>query len=168
MEVKASLKYLRIAPRKMRLVTESVKGLPVTEAEAQLKFNKKQGAEPVLKLLKSAVSNAEHNFQLKKENLYIKLIRVNEGPSLKRWRPRARGSAYPIKKRTSHLDLILAEKVPTVRSHQPETTAVSSHEETPKVKPKEEKPKQISKIPEKQVAPKQVLPKQKIFRRKAI
>lgn len=109
MEVKASLKYLRISPRKTRLVINLIKGLPAGEAEQQLIHLAKRSKEPVLKLLRSAIANAEHNFQLDKDNLYVKIARVDEGPTLKRWRPRARGVAAPINKRMSHLVIILDE-----------------------------------------------------------
>lgn len=109
MEVKASLKYLRISPRKVRLVANLIKGLTVEEAEAQLFYNSKRSSKDILKLLRSAVANAEHNFHLEKKNLYISSIRVNGGPTLKRWSPRARGSAYTIKKRSSHILLALKD-----------------------------------------------------------
>lgn len=169
METKASLKYLRISPRKTRLVAELIKGLSVNQAEAQLMFLKKRSAEPILKLLKSAVSNAENNFHLNKDNLFIKLIRVDEGPALKRYRPRARGAAYPIKKRTSHITIVLAEIHPskvgttekTKEPMKPETEEMKSS------KLKEEKPKTTFKPVEEKIT-KKVLPKQKLFRRKAI
>ena len=109
MEVIAKLRYLRIAPRKVRLVADLVRGKSVEEATHILNFTRKRAAKPILKLLNSAIANASHNFQLKKENLYISKIVVDEGPKLKRWRPRARGVAYEIQKKTSHITLVLAE-----------------------------------------------------------
>ena len=109
MEVTAKLRYLRIAPRKVRLVADLVRGKSVEEATHILNFTRKRAAKPLLKLLNSAVANASHNFQLKKENLYISKILVNEGPKLKRWRPRARGVTYEIQKKTSHITLVLTE-----------------------------------------------------------
>jgi len=109
MEVTAKLRYLRIAPRKVRLVADLVRGKSVEEATHILNFTRKRAAKPLLKLLNSAVTNASHNFQLKKENLYISKILVNEGPKLKRWRPRARGVTYEIQKKTSHITLVLTE-----------------------------------------------------------
>lgn len=109
MEVKASLKYLRISPRKVRLVADLIRGKKVSEAENYLKILKKRAKEPLLKLLKSAIANARHNFNLSPENLYIAQLQVDEGPSLKRWMPRARGSASLIKKRSSHIYLVLKE-----------------------------------------------------------
>jgi len=108
--ITAKLRHLRISPRKVRLVTDLVKGLPVTKAERQLKFLTKKAAQPILKLLNSAVANAKNNADLVKENLYISKIVVENGPILKRWRPRAMGRAAPIMKRTSHISLILNEK----------------------------------------------------------
>ena len=111
MEVKAKLKYIRISPRKVRLVADIVRGLPTAQALDQLKFANKQAALPLAKLINSAVANAINNFELDKDNLFIKEIKVNEGPTLDRWMPRARGRATPIRKRTSHVDVILAELV---------------------------------------------------------
>ena len=111
MEVKAQLNNLRRSPRKVRLVAKLICGLDVKEAENQLKFLVKGSVEGFEKLLKSAVSNAENNFGLSKDNLYIKNIFVNEGPKLKRWLPRAYGRASLILKRTSHIEMILAERI---------------------------------------------------------
>ena len=109
MEVTAKLRYLRIAPRKVRLVADLVRGKSVEEATHILNFTRKKAARPLFKLLNSAVANASHNFQLKKENLYISKLVVDEGPKLKRWRPRARGVTYEIQKKTSHITLVLSE-----------------------------------------------------------
>lgn len=112
MEVKAKLRYLHIAPRKVRLVIDLIRGLEAGEALQRLDFIQKRAARPVKKLLHSAISNAEHNFNLDRHNLYIKEIRADEGPKFKRWQPRAFGRAYPILKRTSHITIVLEEKVP--------------------------------------------------------
>lgn len=104
----AQLNYLRIAPRKARLMANSLKGLATNEAEAQLMINPKRTAEPLLKLLRSAVSNAK-NKNLSLENLFIKEIRVDQGPMLKRFMPRAQGRAAMIQKKMSHISLILEE-----------------------------------------------------------
>jgi len=109
MEIKASLNNIRISPRKIRLITNLVKGMTAAQARAQLAFLVKKPAPLVLKLLNSAVANAKHNFELKEDNLYIKEILVQNGPSLKRSLPRAMGRATPILKRTSSVKLILAE-----------------------------------------------------------
>ncbi len=110
MEVRATLRFLRQSPKKVRLVVGLVRGMDVAEAEAQLRFAVKKAARPVLKLLRSAVANAENNFKLDPKTLYIKRIFVDEGPTLKRWRPRAFGRASMIRKRTSHITIILGEK----------------------------------------------------------
>ncbi len=107
-QIHAQLKRLRIAPRKVRLVAEAIKGRDVGEAELELKFLVKRGSEPLLKLLKSAVANAHHNAKVPAtQKLFVRDIRVDEGPSYKRFMPRARGRATPIKKRTSHILLVL-------------------------------------------------------------
>jgi large subunit ribosomal protein L22 len=111
MQVKAQLKNLRIAPRKVQLVAELIKGLEVNEAIAQLEATIKRGTDPVEKLLKSAIANAENNFGLDKDNLYIFDIQVGEGARLKRWMPRAYGRASQILKRTSHIYLTLDEVI---------------------------------------------------------
>ena len=111
MEVKAKAKYIHISPRKTRLVADILRGLTVEKALDQLTFINKGAVRPFSKLLNSAIANAENNFELTKSNLYIKEIKVDEGPTLKRWMPRARGRATPIRKRTSHIDLTLSELV---------------------------------------------------------
>jgi large subunit ribosomal protein L22 len=110
MSVEAKLRYSRISPRKVRLVADLIRGLQVNEAEKVLEFTVKRSAMPILKVLKSAVANAEHNYNLKKINLYITEITVDGGPIIKRYRPRARGVAFPIQKKTSHITIKLAEK----------------------------------------------------------
>lgn len=111
MEIKAKAKYIRMSPRKVRLVVNIIRGLKANEALDQLNFIKKRAVQPVEKLIISAIANAKNNFELDQDNLYIKEIRVNEGPTLHRWMPRARGRATPIRKRTSHISLILGELV---------------------------------------------------------
>ena len=110
MDIHASLRYLRMAPRKVRLVINAVRGLPVMTADTRLTFMKQAAVEPVQKLLRSAIPNAEHNFHLKKEDLIVKTITAEGGPTIKRSRPRSRGSAAPIRKRTTHIMIVLAPK----------------------------------------------------------
>ncbi len=107
MQVKAKLSYLRIAPRKVRLVADSIRGKRAEKAEEILNFAVKSAVAPLLKLLKSALANAKNNFGLENSDLFVSKIMVDEGPKLKRWRPRARGQAYEIMKRTSHVTLVL-------------------------------------------------------------
>ena len=109
MEIKAKAKYIKVSPRKSRLVIDVIRGLKIKKALEQLKFINKRVAEPIAKLVNSAIANAENNFELEKDNLFIKEIKVDEGPTLKRWKPRARGRATPIRKRTSHISILLGE-----------------------------------------------------------
>lgn len=109
MEVLARLRHLHIAPRKVRLVADLIRGKSVQQAETLLQFQSKRAVGPLHKLLKSAVANAKNNLKIPIENLYISKITVDEGPKLKRWRPRARGRAYPIQKKTSHITIVLDE-----------------------------------------------------------
>ena len=109
MAVTAKLRYLRIAPRKVRLMADLIKGKKVQDAQNILNFTVRKSAQPLLKLLNSAVASASHNFQMEPTNLYISKVLVNEGPKLKRWRPRARGQAFEIQKKTSHITIVLDE-----------------------------------------------------------
>lgn len=111
-EVKAHLRYLRIAPRKVRLIADMMRGKNVVDVERQLHFSSKRSARPLAKLVASARANARNNFKLDDSKLFIKEIRVDEGPTLKRWMPRARGVANIIRKRTSHITLVLGEREP--------------------------------------------------------
>ena len=104
----AQLNFLHIAPRKVRLVSNTLKGLNVSEAEAQLMLRTNRACKPLLKLLRSAISNAK-NKKMNAESLYVESIFVNEGPMLKRIMPRAMGRATPIHKKMSHITLILEE-----------------------------------------------------------
>jgi len=107
MTVRAKLNNLRIAPRKVRLVADLIRGRKVDEAQAVLETIIKRAAKPLSKLLKSAIANAENNFNLDKDSLYISKIIVNEGRKIKRWRARSRGRAFEIQKKTSHIILEL-------------------------------------------------------------
>lgn len=107
MEVKAQARYIRMSPRKVRLVLGVVRGMTVAAARQQLNFMNKAAAEPVLKLINSAVANALNNFGLIEETLKIKTIVADGGPILYRYRPRAMGRASPIRKRTSHITVVL-------------------------------------------------------------
>lgn len=110
MEARAYLKYARIAPRKVQIVLDLIRNKPVNVAMAILKHTPKAACEPLEKLLKSAIANAEHNFNMDKDNLYVAECFVSAGPTLKRIRPRAKGSAFRVMKRTSHITLVLKEK----------------------------------------------------------
>jgi large subunit ribosomal protein L22 len=110
MEVKAVARYIRISPRKVRLVMDQVRGRRVEEALNMLSFAPQKGAFLLKKVLDSAVANAEQNTNMDVDSLYIKRVYADEGPTLKRFRPRAMGRATRIRKRTSHLTVILDEK----------------------------------------------------------
>jgi|SRR5919204_1782293 ribosomal protein L22 len=105
--VRASAKYVRTAPRKVRLVADQVRGLPVPEARTLLRFSTRGAAGDIDKLLASATANAESNHDLVGDDLRIAEITVNEGPTLKRWRARARGRATRVDKRTCHVKVAL-------------------------------------------------------------
>lgn len=145
MKVKAKSKYLRISPKKMRLVTSVIQGMDVEKALIQLDFIPKRGCDYVKKTLSSAISNAEHNFEIDKSNLFIKEIFVNEGPTLKRWRPRAFGRAGQIRKRSSHLEIILEEKEPGKKKGVKKTTKEKKEKiKEPEIKPLSEAEEVIS------------------------
>ncbi len=104
----AQVRYLRMTPMKCRRVVDIVRGLPVQEALDILRFAPQSASEPVAKVVASAVANAEHNKQLDPARLYISQAYVDEGPTLKRFRPRAQGRAYRIRKRTSHITVVVS------------------------------------------------------------
>lgn len=111
MKVIAKLNNLRVSPRKTRLVAHSIKGIDANDALVHLGFLVKRSSLPIEKLLKSAIANAENNFGLDKDNLYVYDVQVGEGTTLKRWLPRAFGRATSLRKRTSKITLILEERV---------------------------------------------------------
>ena len=109
-EVKATAKYIRIAPRKVRIVMNLVRGKSVADALAILKFTPRVGADAVEKVLRSAVANAENNFDMDVDRLFISSAFVDQGPTLKRIHPRSRGQAFKILKHTSHITVAVNEK----------------------------------------------------------
>ena len=109
-QAKAIAKTVRIAPRKVRLVVDLIRGKQIGEAVAILQLTPKAASPVVEKVLKSAVANAEHNYDLDINNLVVSEIFVDEGPTLKRFRPRAMGRASAINKRTSHITVVVSEK----------------------------------------------------------
>ena len=109
-QAKAVARTVRIAPRKVRLVVDLIRGKQVGEAVAILRHTPKAASPVVEKVLKSAVANAEHNYELDVNNLVVSEIYVDEGPTLKRFRPRAQGRASAINKRTSHITVVVSEK----------------------------------------------------------
>ena len=108
--VKATARYIQVSPQKMRLVADMVRNEPVDLALEHLRFSSKKASLPLAKLINSAIANAIHNFELKKENLYIKTLTVDGGPVLQRFKPRAYGSPSAIHKRTSHINIVLEER----------------------------------------------------------
>ena len=110
MEAKAYLRHARISPRKVQIVLDLIRNKPVEEATAILALTPKAACETLAKLLKSAIANAENNFNMDKKNLYVAECFVCPGPMLKRIRPRAQGRAFRVMKRTSHVTMVLREK----------------------------------------------------------
>ncbi|GIQ71199.1 50S ribosomal protein L22 [Xylanibacillus composti] len=110
MQAKAQARYIRIAPRKVRLVIDLIRGKQVGEAISILRHTPKSASPVLEKLLNSAIANAEHNYEMDPNNLVIAQAYVNEGPTMKRFRPRAQGRATRINKRTSHITLVVSEK----------------------------------------------------------
>ncbi len=108
---KATAKYVRVAPNKVRQLTRLIVGAPVTDAENVLAFSDKGAAKPLLKVLRSAVANAENNAEppLDIDNLFVERAWADEGPTLKRFQPRAMGRASRIRKRTSHITVVLSD-----------------------------------------------------------
>lgn len=109
MEATAKATFVRIAPRKVQIVLDLIRNKPADEAMAILKYTPKAACEPLAKLLKSAMANAENNFDMDVSRLYVAECSVSQGPTLKRIRPRSKGRAYRINKKTSHITLVLRE-----------------------------------------------------------
>ncbi|MBI2914523.1 MAG: 50S ribosomal protein L22 [Firmicutes bacterium] len=110
METRAVAKYVRITPRKARQVMDLIRGKPVKEALAVLRFTPKAASSVVEKVLKSAVANAENNCDLNRDNLVVGQVFADQGPTMKRMMPRARGMANVIRKRTSHITVVVKER----------------------------------------------------------
>ena len=110
MEVAARLKHARISPQKCRLVADQIRGLPVERALQVLAFSPKKAASIVKKVLESAIANAEHNEGADIDELKVKTIFIDQGPTMRRWRPRAKGRVNHIIKRTSHITVMVGEK----------------------------------------------------------
>ncbi len=110
MEIMAAAKFIRVSPRKIRLIMDQVRGRKVEEALNILSFAPHKGARILIKLINTAVSNAEQNSDIDVDSLYIKRLYADEGPTMKRWRPRAQGRATRINKRASHMTIIVDER----------------------------------------------------------
>lgn len=167
MEVKASLKHLRMSPRKTRLVIDLVRKQPVGAALDQLKFSGKLAAAPVAKLIRSAVANAVNTYSLDKDNLYIKEIRSDEGVMLKRWMPRAHGRATSLRKRGCHVSVVLAE-IKASGQAEKKVVKAAAPVKLEKLAKESEAAKPAAKAKEKGAAIKKAAgEKAKMFRRKA-
>ena len=171
----AKLNHFKMAPRKARLVVNLIKGLSVNEAEAQLIISSKRASEQIIKLLRSAVANAKNTKEMNPDKLFVKEAWVDEGPTLKRFMPRAQGRASSIHKKTSHVILVLAEsqklKGPRFKTERvlPKKEAEREKKEldaTPKIKKEAERQKPIEKEINK--AAKEPGFIKKVFRRKSI
>ena len=110
MEAKAIAKYVRMSPRKARLVANLIKGKDIQEAEAILRYTPNKAAKDIQKVLLSATANAENNLELDRENLVVKSAIIDQGPSIKRIKPRAQGRADRMVHRTSHVTVVVAER----------------------------------------------------------
>ena len=156
-----------MAPRKVRMTADLVRGKKVVEAQRLLQFAAKHSALPVLKTLNSAIASAKNNFEADESNLYISHIAVNEGPKLKRYRPRARGQAYEIQKKTSHITIVVDE----IEQQGDKVTAKKVLPKAPQESPKRDSDKTIkpSFRPMQETA-KQKEPRgiKRMFRRKSI
>lgn len=168
MKATAKLRYLRMAPRKVRMTADLIRGKKVQDAQRLLGFAAKQSALPVLKTLNSAVASAKNNFQAEEANLYVSHVAVNEGPKLKRFRARARGSAYEIQKKTSHI-IIEVDEIEQGRkagakkaAPAPKADAEKAPAKAPLSKPK------FRPVQEESARPQTGGGTQKIFRRKSI
>ncbi|MBI4049618.1 MAG: 50S ribosomal protein L22 [Candidatus Doudnabacteria bacterium] len=157
-QVRAHARYIHHSPRKLRLVAALLKHSPVDEALQQLKFSPKKAALPIIKVINSAVANAVHNFDLNKEQLYIKALTIDPGPVIKKAVPRAQGRAFLVRNRTSHINVLLEAK-PTLRkakrsifSRSPATQVEKPEEKA--IQPAETEEKIDTARPKLKVAPK--------------
>lgn len=172
MEIKAKLNHLRIAPRKVRLIADFIRNISTKEAKMKLKFIPNRASEPVLKLLKSAIANAQNNFNVKEDDLYIKRIMVNQDTPYKRWFPISRGRSFPILKRACHIELVLGVKegvkLEKIKK-EVEKPVINKEEKIVEKQKTEQKPKfKTSKLPEKIKSKGFKGFAKKIFRRKSV
>ena len=110
MEARAIAKHVRVSPLKVHFICDEIRGKQVDEALSILQFTPKKGARVLEKVLNSAIANAENNFNLDRDNLYVSQAYANDGPHMKRWRPKAKGMAHPILKRSSHIGVVVEER----------------------------------------------------------
>src|SRR3989338_8222437 len=170
--VTAQLNNLRQSPRKVRMIVDVVRGKGVLKALQQLEFVIRRPAQPISKLLRSAIANAENNFNMVASNLYIKEFSVDEGRKLKRFRPKAMGAVGEIQKKTSHISLVLAEKVPglkaekIIKKQEGHTHEHHEHDEAELKTKADNKPEIKTELGKKITEPKKGL--RKMFQRKSI
>lgn len=182
MPVKASVKQIRISPRKVRLVVDLIRGQDAVMAEQQLTFLPKAAARPVLALLRSAMANAENNFEMDKNNLFVKEIMVNPGPTYKRWHAESKGVAAEIFKRTAQIAIVLDEKIKgrkkpktkKAKVGQPQVTRLRTKKEIAKLAARDSEAKDKPRLgkfkdqhPDKKTSPRAGGFMNKIFRRKS-
>ena len=165
--IKAKLNYLRIAPRKVRLVADLIRRQKAVDALQQLQFLNKKATLPLIKLLQSAIANAKNDFQVEESNLFISKITVDEGPKLKRWRAVSRGRAAPIQKKTSHITLVLEpmEGKKLKLKNKKSTKIQNKKDKEIRKDAKIKKPK--TKIEKETMKPKTETKVKRVFRRKA-
>jgi large subunit ribosomal protein L22 len=165
MEAFAKAKFIRMSPRKVRLVTNLIVGQKIDTARTQLNFLNKAAAMPVLKALNSAVANAVNNFKLDEKSLKIKAATADQGPTLKRWRARAMGRAAPIKKRTTHITIIVTDGRSTEQITNSKSPIVN--DKAPEGKKETIKPEVKAVEPKKKIVKKSVKPADKPAAKKA-
>lgn len=159
MEVRSIYKYARISPKKARDVAREIQGLPVSDAIDTLNFTPKKAAFLIGKTLKSAVANAENNHDLAADTLHVKEANISDGPSFRRFKPRARGSASAIKKRTSHIYIILTDEMEVEEKPKRESSPKKKKKAAPKkeVVAEEEAPEEVEEeVPAAEEAPEAV------------
>ena len=153
MQVRSTYRYAKISPFKVREVTRAIQGLPVSAALDLLAFTPKKAAGLINKTLKSAVANAENNANLRVDRLVVKEAVVGEGPTFKRFQPKARGSAGPIRKRTSHIRIILTDEIEIKPKRQPKKSAAKKKSARPAAKKPAAAPAPETAAPEAAAAP---------------
>jgi large subunit ribosomal protein L22 len=136
MQARAQAKFIRMAPRKVRLLVSLIRGMHVRDARLQLEFSTKDAAVPVLKALNSAVANAEHNLKADTSNFHVLTAYVDEGPKFMRFTPRAQGRATPIRKRMSHITIVVGDKHEEVVEAKSEVKEVKAEKKATKSTPK--------------------------------
>lgn len=141
-EVKAFARYIHVSPQKLRLLADMIRKSPVDQALQQLKFSSKSATKPLVKAINSAVANAVHNFDMNKDNLFIKSLTIDMGPVFKRYAPRAQGRAFVVRKRTSHINVVLEERQAQARKQKRSIFARSAAAVKPET---ESKPKGVEK-----------------------